>query len=77
MSRNSERAGGSSRILSNAFEALALSSSTVSTTQTRHPPTEAAVEPKKPMVSRDSSTVMTVRIVPFSFAVRSSVSRPP
>ena len=40
-SRNSERDGGSSRILRSALEALAFNSSTVSTIHTRHPATAA------------------------------------
>ena len=75
-SRNSDCCGGSSRTFSSALAALGLSSSTVSTMQTRQPST-AAVEPKNEMVSRVSSTVITVRITPLSLSVRSSVSRPP
>jgi hypothetical protein len=74
--RNSDCCGGSSRILSSALAALGLSSSTVSTMQIRQPST-AAVDPKNEMVSRVSSTVMTVRITPLSLAVRCSVSSPP
>ena len=44
--------------------------------QTRQP-SAAAVEPKNEIVSRVSSTVITVRITPRSFAVRSSVNKPP
>src|ERR1700674_292213 len=56
--RNRARAGGSSSPLSRAFEACGYcSSSAVSTTQTRQPPSPA-VEPKKLTVRRTSSTVI-------------------
>ena len=75
-SRNSDCCGGSSSTLNSALAALGLSSSTVSTMQTRQPST-AAVEPKNEMVSRVSSTVITVRITPLSLSERSSISSPP
>ena len=68
-------AGGSSSTSSRAFEACGYcSSSAVSTTQTRQPPSPA-VEPKKLTVRRTSSTVITVRSVPVGPGVRSSTRR--
>jgi hypothetical protein len=67
-------AGGSSRIFSSAFAPAAFSSSAASTIQMRQPPSPA-VEPKKPIVRRTSSTWITVRSLPLSPSVRSSASR--